>query len=139
MAASSLKDSSIIKTDMASSHFEMDTSNDQYLRKQAKTVAMLDAVRIAITTLALLAGLTILGLAGNSLSVYNSTRLQDAGWLSLWPAVFDLRPTVALVVGSSLVTLANIAGLLCSKVPHVSTPLLRRHENEMMLPLSSIK
>lgn len=83
-------------------------------------MAMLDAVRIGITTLALLTGLTILGLAGNALAVYNATRLQDAVWLSLWPAAFDLRPTVALVVGSSLVTLANIAGLLCSKVPHVS-------------------
>lgn len=123
MATPSLKGSSIVKTDMASSHFEIDNGNDQYLRKQAKIVAMLDAVRIAITTLALLAGLTILGLAGNTLAVYNSTRLQETSWLSLWPADLDLRPTVALVVGSSLVTLANIAGLVCSKMPLVSESL----------------
>lgn len=122
MATSSLKNSSIIKQDAASSHFEIDPSNDGYLHKQAKTVAMLDAARIGITTLALLAGLTVLGLAGNTLSVYNNTRLEEAGWLSLWPAVFDLRPTVALVVGGGIVTLANIAGLVCSKVPHVSNP-----------------
>lgn len=119
MAASSLKNSSIIKQDMASSHFEID-ANDHYLHKQAKAVTMIDAARIGFTTVALLTGLTILGLSGNAIFVYNATRLQDAGWLSIWPASFDLRPTVALVVGSSIVTIANIAGLLCSKVPHVS-------------------
>ncbi|CAN8096600.1 unnamed protein product [Discula destructiva] len=125
MASSSLKGSSIIKQDMASSHFEIDNSNDRYLHRQTRAVAMIDAARVGITTLALLVGLTILGLAGNALAVYNATRLQDAGWLSIWPAAFDLRPDVALVVGSSIVTLANIAGLLCSKVPHIrnNTPL----------------
>lgn len=123
MAASSLKNSPLIKQDVASSHFEIDV-NDQHLHRQAKTVAMVDAVRIAFTTLALLVGLTILGLSGNAVFVFNSTRLEDAGWLSIWPASFDLRPTVALVAGSSIVTVANIAGLLCSKVPHVSPHLV---------------
>lgn len=123
MAASSLKSSSLIKQDIASSHFEIDV-NDQYLRKQAKTVAMIDAARVGCTTLALLVGLTIMGLSGNAIYVYNSTRMADAGWLSIWPAFFDLRPTVALVAGSSIVTVANIAGLLCSKVPHVSPTVL---------------
>ncbi|KAJ4424300.1 hypothetical protein N0V82_001000 [Gnomoniopsis sp. IMI 355080] len=118
MATSSLKSSSLIKQDVASSHFEIDIS-DEYLRRQAKTVNMIDAARIGCTTLALLAGLTIMGLSGNAIYVYNSTRLEAAGWLSIWPASFDLRPTVALVAGSSIVTVANIAGLLCSKVPHI--------------------
>lgn len=122
MAASSLKGSTLIKQDVASSHFEIDTS-DQYLHKQAKAAAMIDAVRVGCTTLALLVGLTVMGLSGNAIYVYNSTRLQAAGWLSIWPSSFDLRPTVALVAGSSIVTAANIGGLLCSKVPHVSSCL----------------
>ncbi|KAF3770075.1 hypothetical protein M406DRAFT_354244 [Cryphonectria parasitica EP155] len=124
MEASSFKNPASVKHEAASSHFEVD-ANDLYLRKQARTVAMIDAVRIGITTLALLSGVATLGLSGNALSVYNSTHLSEASWLSLWPAKFDLRPTVALVVGSSIVTIANIAGLLCSKVPHIrnNTPL----------------
>ncbi|PSS03860.1 hypothetical protein BD289DRAFT_478340 [Coniella lustricola] len=117
MAASSFINPSV-KHEAASSHYEVD-ANDAHFRKQARTVALIDTVRIGITTLALLCGLSIMGLAGNALSVYNSTHLADAGWLSLWPAKFDLRPTVALVIGSTLVTVANIAGLLCSKVPHI--------------------
>lgn len=118
MENSSLKNSSL-KNEITSSHFDVD-SQDQYLRKKNVAVNIIDGARISITGLALLCGITILGLSGNALYVYNSTYLQDAGWLSLWPASFDLRPTVALLIGSCIVTIANIAGLLCSKVPHVS-------------------
>ncbi|KUI62280.1 hypothetical protein VP1G_09405 [Cytospora mali] len=113
-----------VNNDVSSSHFEIE-SHDQYLRKQIKVLKTMDAVRVGITALALLCGITILGLSGDALSVYNMTHLNDNSWLSLWPTSFDLRPTVALVIGSSIVTLANIAGLLCSKVPHLryNTPL----------------
>lgn len=114
-------EASSLKTSLKHSFVEVD-ANDAYLRKQSKTVTMIDTVRIGITTIALLCGITILGLAADALSVYNSTRVQEADWLSLWPSQFDLRPTVALLAGSCIVTVANIAGLLCSKVPHVSPP-----------------
>ncbi|ROV94703.1 hypothetical protein VSDG_06141 [Cytospora chrysosperma] len=113
-----------VRTVVAESHFEVE-SHDEYLRKQIKVLKMTDAARISITALALLCGVTILGLSADALSVYNMTRLGDNSWLSLWPTSFDLRPTVALIVGSSIVMLANIAALLCSKVPHLryNTPL----------------
>lgn len=108
-----------VKNEVSSSHFEIE-SHDQYLRKRFKILKVVDAVRISVTALALLCGVTVLGLSADALSVYNMTHLNDNSWLSLWPASFNLRPTVALVTGSSIVTLANIAALLCSKVPYVS-------------------
>lgn len=117
----SSKKSSSLKNDITASYLQVD-SKDQYLRNKAAALNIVDGARLSITGLALLCGITILALSGNAVSVYNSTRLQETGWLSIWPAAFDLRPTVALVVGSCIVTIANIAGLLCSKVPHVSPP-----------------
>lgn len=119
MENSSLNNGSSLKNEVASSHFEVD-GHDQYLHKQVKMLKLVDGARIGITALALLCAITILGLSGDAISVYNSTHITDAGWLSIWPASFDLRPTVALVVGSCIVAIANIAGLLCSKVPRVS-------------------
>lgn len=119
MENSSFKNGSSLKNEITSSHFEVD-GHDQYLQKQSKMLSVIDGARISITTLALLCGITILGLSADAVYVYDSTRLSETGWLSIWPASFDMRPTVALVVGSSIVTIANVAGLLCSKVPHVS-------------------
>ncbi|ROW12383.1 hypothetical protein VMCG_00244 [Cytospora schulzeri] len=115
---------SSVKNEVSSSHFEIE-SHDEYLRKQIKGLKMTDAARISITALALLCGITILGLSADAVSVYNMTHLEDNSWISLWPTSFDLRPTVALVIGSAIVMLANIAALLCSKVPHLryNTPL----------------
>lgn len=112
--------SSSIKHEASSSTFEVDSHNDQYLERQTKTFKLIDAARVSITALALLCGITIMGLSADAIRVYNTTRLEGSPLLSVWPESFDMQPTVALVVGSSLVTLANIAALLCSKVPHVS-------------------
>lgn len=117
--------SSSIKHEASSSTFEVDSHNDQYLERQTKTFKLIDAARVSITALALLCGITIMGLSADAIRVYNTTRLEGSPLLSVWPESFDMQPTVALVVGSSLVTLANIAALLCSKVPHLrnNTPV----------------
>lgn len=121
MENSSLKNGSSLKHEMVSSHYEVD-GHDRYLQKQSKMLRMVDAARLSITTLSLICGIVIMGLSSDAISVYNSTRISEAGWLSIWPSSFDLRPTVALVVGSCIVTIANIAGLVCSRVPQVSRP-----------------
>lgn len=109
-----------IKHEASSSTFEVDSHNDQYLERQTKTFRLIDAARVSITAFALLCGITILGLSADAIRVYNTTKLNGSLFVSVWPEHFNMQPTVALVVGSSLVTLANIAALLCSKVPHVS-------------------
>ncbi|KAG6365018.1 hypothetical protein INS49_006624 [Diaporthe citri] len=117
--------SSSIKHEASSSTFEVDSHSDQYLEGQTKTFKLIDAARVSTTALALLCGITIMGLSADATRVYNTTRLEGSPLLSMWPESFDMQPTVALVAGSSLVTLANLAALLCSKVPRLrnNTPV----------------
>ncbi|KAI1419141.1 hypothetical protein F5Y12DRAFT_721094 [Xylaria sp. FL1777] len=96
------------------STFEVDPRDVTYQRHQG-TIRLLNSVRIGLTGLALVSGITILGTSANSLMVYNNTHVASAFNLALWPDEFDLRPTVALVVGSSIIILANLASLIFSK------------------------
>lgn len=121
MEAGALKKSSSLKNEITASYLEVD-SKRQHLRKKITSVNMIDGLRISITALALCFSISVLGISANAISVYNSTRLEETGWLSIWPASFDLRPTIALLAGSCVVMIANIAGLLCSKVPNVNPP-----------------
>ncbi|KAI0847877.1 hypothetical protein F5Y00DRAFT_106596 [Daldinia vernicosa] len=94
---------------------DVDPQDHQY-QSHVKKLRLVDSARIGLTGLALLCGLTILGTAADTLAVYNATHLSSDYHLPLWPDQFDLRPTVALVVGSTIVVIANIVSLLCSKV-----------------------
>ncbi|KAI1644554.1 uncharacterized protein F4817DRAFT_210089 [Daldinia loculata] len=94
---------------------DVDPQDHQYQR-HVKKLRLVDSARIGLTGLALLCGLTILGTAADTLAIYNATHLSSDYHLPLWPDQFDLRPTVALVVGSTIVVIANIVSLLCSKV-----------------------
>lgn len=76
--------------------------------------------RIALTVLALAAGITVLGVSANGLLVYRETYLPADFHLSLWPGQFDLRPTAALIAGGVIVTVANVVSLFFSKVRAVS-------------------
>ncbi|KAI1800044.1 hypothetical protein F4811DRAFT_57325 [Daldinia bambusicola] len=97
------------------SYSDMD-SQDHQDQSHMKKLRLVDNSRIGLTGLALLCGLTILGTAADTLAVYSATHLPSDFHLPLWPDHFDLRPTVALVVGSTIVVVANIVSLLCSKV-----------------------
>ncbi|TRX88545.1 hypothetical protein FHL15_010584 [Xylaria flabelliformis] len=97
------------------SNYEVDP-RDHFYQKQQGTIRLLNSVRVGLTVLALLSGITILGTSANAIMVYNNTHVSKGFNLALWPDEFDLRPTVALVVGSSLVILANLVSLIFSKV-----------------------
>ncbi|KAI1344299.1 hypothetical protein F5Y15DRAFT_366108 [Xylariaceae sp. FL0016] len=99
----------------SASDFEVnapDLIHPAYQRK----IRMIDSIRSGLTILALLCGLTVLGTSGDTLAVYNDTHVSTNFNLPLWPDHFDLRPSIALVVGSAIVTLANIMSLLYSKI-----------------------
>ncbi|KAI0875071.1 hypothetical protein GGS24DRAFT_500151 [Hypoxylon argillaceum] len=98
----------------SASEFEVDPRDLTYQRHHA-TIRFLNGVRVGLTSLALVSGITILGTAANALMVYNNTHVSSDFHLALWPDEFDLRPTVALVVGSSLVIVANLVSLIFSK------------------------
>ncbi|CAK7206423.1 hypothetical protein SEUCBS139899_009215 [Sporothrix eucalyptigena] len=105
----------------SSSEFEVDSNHnlqqDAHLDSKIRTLRFLDAGRAAATLLALLMGLAVLGTTGHALQAYNTSRFDassgGAAWLSMWPnnSAFDVKPTVALVVGAALVVLANIIAL----------------------------
>lgn len=89
-------------------------------QKNAKTARLVESARLALTALALCSSVIILGTSGDTLSVFNTTHLRNDSILSLWPAKFDLRPTVALVVCSAIVVFASALSLAASKVSAVS-------------------
>jgi hypothetical protein len=99
----------------SASEFEIDSQDLQY-QWRLKYIRVCDNIRVGLTGLALLCSLTILGTAGHTLAVYDSTHLGQEYRLPLWPAEFNHRPTIALVVGSSVVVLINIVSLVFSKV-----------------------
>ena len=105
--------SSETKVQAAASDYEIDPQHAAAL----KTIRLLDAARVGLTMLGLLFGLTILGTSADVISVYHTTHIPG---MPLWPSEFDLRPAVALVVGSVIIVLASAVSLACSKVTMVS-------------------
>ncbi len=105
-----------------SSSFDAPTLTHQ---KSNKMVRIAESVSMGLTILALLAAITIVATAGDAIAVYNTTSLpSDHSYLlPLWPADFNMRPSVALVACGSIIMLASAASLLVSKVSTVSSPL----------------
>lgn len=103
-----------------SSSFEAPSIHQQKGLKMARVV---ESVGTGLTVLALLAAITIVGTASDALAVYNTTSLGDEYFLPLWPADFNMRPSVALVACGSIIILASAASLVVSRISAVSTPL----------------
>ncbi|KAK3898334.1 hypothetical protein C8A05DRAFT_47310 [Staphylotrichum tortipilum] len=99
----------------SASSFEAD-STDRHLESKMRTIRAIDSARVGTTTLALLMGLTVLAVSANTLRVYNETHVASDFLLPLWPDNFNVRPTVSLVVGSTIVLVSNIVALCFSQV-----------------------
>lgn len=115
---------SSLKNELASSDYEVeaqDAERHSQLQPRHRLLSTVHSSRIALTVLALAAGITILGVSANGLLVYHETHLPAEFYLSLWPAQFDLRPTAALIAGGVIVTVANVVSLFFSKIQAVST------------------
>ncbi|KAF5658132.1 hypothetical protein FHETE_10049 [Fusarium heterosporum] len=106
------------KTEISASNFETDVESVR-TEPSFRLYRLIDSARLGLTILGLAAGLTILGVSANALTVYNATYVPQDWLLQLWPANFDVRPTVALVVGSAIVVVANLISLIASKIPAV--------------------
>lgn len=86
---------------------------------QPKRSNIVASVGLGVNVLSLLSAITILGTAGDVLSVYNATHLGDEFFLPIWPADFDIRPSVALVTCAAIITFSNIISIVAAKVPAV--------------------
>ncbi|EHK47546.1 hypothetical protein TRIATDRAFT_157437 [Trichoderma atroviride IMI 206040] len=112
---------SSLKNELSSVDYEVkveaqDAERQSQLQSKHRLLGIVHNSRIALTVLALAAGITILGVSANGLLVYHETYLPAEFHLSLWPAQFDLRPTAALIAGGVVVTVANVVSLFFSKV-----------------------
>lgn len=103
----------------SASSFEAD-SRDLHLQSKMRSIRMIDNTRVGTTVLALLMGLTVLGVSANTLRVYQETHVSSDFLLPLWPTEFNIRPTVSLVIGSTIVLVSNIVALCFSHVRTVS-------------------
>ncbi|GAB1320467.1 hypothetical protein MFIFM68171_10677 [Madurella fahalii] len=118
----------------SASDFEVD-SQDLHLQSKIRTLRMVDSARVGATGLALLLGLTVLGVSANTLRVYNDTHVASDFMLPLWPDEFNIRPTVALVVGSSIVLIANIVALCFDQVRSLRTKAAAHTSTTFLCPL----
>ncbi|KAL0776875.1 hypothetical protein CaCOL14_006393 [Colletotrichum acutatum] len=107
--------SSDLKNVTQTSDFEVD-SDDAHYPSHTRLLKTVDTARVSLTAVALLVSITILGTSADALAVYDATSVPAGFMLPLWPDAFDLRPTVALVVGSSLLIIVNLVSLLFSQV-----------------------
>ncbi|OAA44844.1 hypothetical protein NOR_03598 [Metarhizium rileyi] len=110
--------SSSLKNELSSSDFELDV-NELQSHSRVRRVNAIDGFRAALTILALVVSVVILGLSADTLSVYHATHLPADFLLPLWPESFDIRPTTSLVAGSAIVTAMNLLSLLASKTTSI--------------------
>ncbi|KHO00815.1 uncharacterized protein MAM_01593 [Metarhizium album ARSEF 1941] len=106
--------SSSLKNELSSSDFEVD-ANEMQSRSRVQRAKLIHGLRTGLTALALVAGIAVLGLSADALSVYNATYLPADFLLPLWPENFDIGPTTSLVAGSAMVTAMNAVSLVASK------------------------
>ncbi|KAI0199946.1 hypothetical protein F4808DRAFT_430882 [Astrocystis sublimbata] len=122
----------------SASNYEVDVDPRAHQhQKHQGTIRLLNSVRVGLTVLALLSGLAILGTSANAIMVYDSTHISSGFHLALWPDSFDLRPTVALVVGSTLVVVANLVSLAFSKVRVLQSHTLLHTTTTLAAPFIS--
>ncbi|KAH8595613.1 hypothetical protein B0O99DRAFT_511537 [Bisporella sp. PMI_857] len=115
-----------VTADYQESHGSNDQRSEFETRDDDRKSAILriaESVRLGLTVLALLAGLTILGTAAATLQVYNTTSLTTDFKLSMWPQEFDIRPTVALVTCGAIIFLSSTVSIITSKIPSIRNPL----------------
>lgn len=105
------------------SNFE-DDSQDLQISSKFRMFHMVNNARLALTVVALAAAITVLGVSADSIAVYNATHVPDNYFLPLWPATFNLRPTVALIVTSAVVIVVNGLSLVISRTQLVSVSCL---------------
>lgn len=111
-----------VTPECASDFQDFDTTRDAAAAghgKMLRTARTAESVRLALTLLALLAGMAILGTSADTLSVYNQTHLGAEYFLALWPSDFDITPTIALIACSGAILVASAVSLVAMKVPAV--------------------
>jgi hypothetical protein len=88
------------------------TPQDLKMQNRRRT---LDSARTATVALGVAISFVVLVVSARTLDVYNATHVGPELHLPLWPAAFDIRPTVSLVVCSTLIVLFGAATLAAGR------------------------
>lgn len=75
--------------------------------------------RLALSLLLVGVGAAIVGCEGHALHAYNTTALDGAFFLPLWPANTDLRPTIGTLVAGTVVVASSLLYFLVALIPMV--------------------
>jgi hypothetical protein len=110
------------KPSFSPEYTEFETRDDA--RRIVRSTRLVDSMRMGLTVLTFVMGLTIVGTSGDALSVYKKTNITSL--LPVWPAQFNLGPTIALVTGGVIVTATSAVSVVASKVAAVSRVDLRQ-------------
>ncbi|KAI1435748.1 hypothetical protein GGR50DRAFT_283132 [Xylaria sp. CBS 124048] len=104
-------------------NFEVSDPRDlAYDKKQLGRARLFDSVRLGLSSVAFLAGITILGTSANALMVYDQTHVSRDFNLPLWPDALNTQPTVALVAAGVIVVVVNLVSLVFSRVNSLRAP-----------------
>ncbi|KAI9740771.1 MAG: hypothetical protein M1818_004736 [Claussenomyces sp. TS43310] len=95
-------------------------AHDAAVRKSVNKRRTIDSIRLGLTVLSLLLGLTTIGTTADALAVFNRSHVSEDFLLPLWPANFDIGPSIAVMTAGSVVIVASAISILASKVPAVS-------------------
>ncbi|KAF8861866.1 hypothetical protein BDZ45DRAFT_739739 [Acephala macrosclerotiorum] len=98
----------------------------------------IDSMNLGLTVLALLSSVTIVGTSAETLQVYNTTRLGEGHFLSIWPSEFDIRPTIALVTCGAIILASSILSLVAARVPAIANKTLIATSLALLLPSISL-
>lgn len=85
-----------------------------------RQLQMLHWTRVALSVLVVGAAAAIVGCEGHALHTHNTTRLPAEFFLPLWPQNLDLRPTVAILAGGTVIMALGLFYLLVAILPSVS-------------------
>jgi len=113
---------------------EFETRHVGY-EKSVRTARSVESVRLGLTALALLAGISIVGTSADTLSVYNTTTLSGDYFLAIWPTEFDLRPTIALVTCGAIITIASTVSIVASRLPPIRNNPIVRNSVSFVVPI----
>ncbi|KAI4180045.1 MAG: hypothetical protein LQ346_007070 [Caloplaca aetnensis] len=95
--------------------------NDAVAARVQLQAKILHCLRIALSTVILLASIVVIACTARALDTYATTKHDAAAWvLPLWPARVDLRPTHALLACAIILAITNIFYIIAALAP---TPL----------------
>jgi len=83
----------------------------------AGAIRAVEAASLGLTVLAFVAGIVIAATSADTLNTYKETHLSEDFFLPLWPANFNVQPTIALVTCGTIILVASAGSLAVSNVP----------------------